>query len=266
MGSICSGLEEEKKKSNALVKPITNMNGDSDSDSDDDGDDDGDDLALSPSDDDSKVIRLDHPLEIAQQHYLMFDPHVRVDTSSKDYRAFCLLIHREQGAVLLHCTRKKKKPSHYQLSGGHVDDDEFKTVNKNSVTQQQLYCAARIGCAREVFEETGIDLRQRLEELRPMVLYNPATEDFKKEILINEFKSRLFYVCEVKDKDFPRARRSGWRSLSVAKHSSCPLTLQLSIEHSGFRFFKDVSEISKRLKHHSGGKVQTAVDMAYNLK
>jgi len=42
-----------------------------------------------------------------------------------DYRGFLFVNHEKHGLVLLHCTRKQKKGSHYQLPGGHVDDAEF---------------------------------------------------------------------------------------------------------------------------------------------
>jgi ADP-ribose pyrophosphatase YjhB (NUDIX family) len=148
--------------------------------------------------------------------------------------------------VILHCTRKKRKPPHYQLPGGHVDDCEFKQITKsisNLVTQEQLYYAARIGCAREVYEETGIDFRNRLEEFLPMVLYNKEQEDFKNETLINEYKSRIFFVCEVFDEDFPCAVRKKAKKyaikiigyyLTIAReyqiHESCVESTLLSIK------------------------------------
>jgi 8-oxo-dGTP pyrophosphatase MutT (NUDIX family) len=113
--------------------------------------------------------------------------------------------------LLLHCTRKKKKPPHYQLPGGHVDKYEFEQVatkSSNVVSQGELYRAARLGCAREVFEETGLDFRNRLEELLPLVLYS-TKEDNK---LINEYKSRIFFVCEVRDEDFASAVRINTKS------------------------------------------------------
>jgi 8-oxo-dGTP pyrophosphatase MutT (NUDIX family) len=144
---------------------------------------------------------LDHILAVSNNYTLQFDPRVTVDFSNIDYRAFCLLLHKEHGAILLHCTRKKKKPPHFQLPGGHVDDVEFKQVCNNlsrTVTQEQLYLASRLGCAREVYEETGIDLRQQLDRLHPLILYRKPHN----ERLMNEFKHRLFFVCEVLDEDF----------------------------------------------------------------
>lgn len=144
---------------------------------------------------------LDHILTMAQSYTPHFHHNVTVDYSENDYRAFCLLLHSQNGALLLYCTRKKKKPPHYQLPGGHVDEAEFKQVSQNAgrfITQEQLYQSARLGCVREIYEETGIDLRSQLDRLRPMVLYNK----FERGRLINEFKHRLFFVCEVQDDDF----------------------------------------------------------------
>jgi hypothetical protein len=41
--------------------------------------------------------------------------------------------------------------------------------------------------------------------------------------------------------------------------------LQLSVEHSGFRFVRDPNEIIERLNLHSGGKVSQAVEMAFQV-
>ena len=41
--------------------------------------------------------------------------------------------------------------------------------------------------------------------------------------------------------------------------------LQLSVEHSGFRFVRDPNEIIQRLNLHSGGKVSQAVEMAFQI-
>jgi 8-oxo-dGTP pyrophosphatase MutT (NUDIX family) len=151
---------------------------------------------------------VDYPLQVSRKHTLEFNTDVKIDRSKEDYRGFCLLIHKKYGAILLHCTRKKKKPPHYQLPGGHVDDFEFRQVMKDSdtstsvITQLQLYEASKLGCARELYEETTIDLRQKLDRILPMVLYN-TSEDKKDTRLINEYKHRIFFICEVSDDDFP---------------------------------------------------------------
>jgi len=255
MERVSSGSEEATIKSDSIIEAIPTTSiatGDS---------------VSSPSH--SQVTRLEHLLDVSNQHSIAFDSDVRIDVSSKDYRAFCLLIHREQGALLLHCTRKKKKPPHYQLPGGHIDVDEFQQVagcQGNVVTQEELYCAARIGCARELYEETGIDFRNRLEDFFPMVLYSTGTGNSKQKLLINEYNHRLLFVCEVKDEDFPTETRSGSRKRRFEEDSSSHLLLELSVEHSGFRFFKHAGDISNNLRFHSGGNLQKAVEKAYTIR
>ena len=50
---------------------------------------------------------------------------IKVDYKSNDYRAFIFILHEDYGLMLLYCTRKKNKGPHWQLPGGHVDDEEF---------------------------------------------------------------------------------------------------------------------------------------------
>mmetsp|Transcript_8896 Transcript_8896/g.21987 ORF Transcript_8896/g.21987 Transcript_8896/m.21987 type:complete len:266 (+) Transcript_8896:110-907(+) len=263
MGSFCSSCEREEKKTDAIIEPKTvTVNGA-------EGE-----FLLPPDNALQRANSLYHPLAISRQYSLTFNSQNHLDFSTRDYRAFCLLIHRKHGALLLHCTRKKKKPPHYQLPGGHIDHCEFKQIRNSlstRITKEQLYHAARVGCAREVYEETGIDFRSRLGKLLPMILYNTEENNFKGDTLINEYKSRIFFVCELFDEDFPYRERDGsmrfssTRFPSLPSDFSCDLMLQLSVEHSGFRFFKESSEISNSLKYHSGGKVQEAVTMAYKL-
>uniref|UniRef100_A0A7R9ZTJ3 Nudix hydrolase domain-containing protein n=1 Tax=Pseudo-nitzschia arenysensis TaxID=697910 RepID=A0A7R9ZTJ3_9STRA len=255
MGSFCSTCEGEGNKADAIIEPKT-IDG-----------------AIYSTKGQS-LTDLCRPLEVSQGHSLTFDPYGRLDFSKNEYRAFCLLIHRKHGALLLHCTRKKKKPPHYQLPGGHIDHSDFKQISRSLstiITKEQLYKAARVGCAREIYEETGIDLRSRLDELLPMILHDTEQRDSTDGTLINEYKSRIFFVCEIFDDDFPYAERDGamrfssTRFPSLPSDFSCDLMLQLSVEHSGFRFFTESVEVSSSLKHHSGGKVEEAVKMTYSL-
>lgn len=64
----------------------------------------------------------------------MFKPKAKskvlVDYKKKDYRGFIFVVHDEHGMMLLRCTRKKSKPPHWQLPGGHVDEEEFVSAGK----------------------------------------------------------------------------------------------------------------------------------------
>jgi 8-oxo-dGTP pyrophosphatase MutT (NUDIX family) len=76
-----------------------------------------------------------------------------------DYRAFILAEHPVHGILLLQAT-KKNKGTHFQLPGGHVDAEEVQRVG----VEKAFVTAA----ARELFEETQIDLREKLERLTPI--------------------------------------------------------------------------------------------------
>ena len=122
-----------------------------------------------------------------------------MDFATADYRGFVFAIHPDHGYMLLHCTRKKKKPNHFQLPGGHIDDFEFKEAAKvTSDPLHQLLLAGKMGAARELFEETSLDIRNSLERLVPTKLYKKE----KKDKLSNEYKNRLFYTLKLRDDDF----------------------------------------------------------------
>lgn len=92
-----------------------------------------------------------------------------VDFSRSDYRAFCLLLHSQYGALLLYCTQKKKKP--LPITWWTCQRSRIQTAISNwqskFVTQKQLYLSACFGCIREIDEETGIDLRKQLKRFSP---------------------------------------------------------------------------------------------------
>lgn len=129
---------------------------------------------------------------------------VEVDYKSVDYRGFIFVVHKQYGLMLLYCTRKKKKGPHYQLPGGHVDEPEFFAAAEESRDRQtQLLLASRAGAARELYEETGLDVRNQLERLDPAALRNDVELDkHGKEMLKNELKHRLYFFLPVTDADF----------------------------------------------------------------
>lgn len=224
---------------------------------------------------------VDYPLQVferlanSKQLPVFDDTNSSIDYLNHDYRAFGLLLHKKHGAILLHCTRKKQKPPHYQLPGGHVDAQEFEAVlggsNKACCTPQQLFLAARAGCAREIYEETTIDLRsqEQIDRLLPLIVRrkdDSSNSDTSK--LCNEFKDRLFFVAQVLDSDFPSSLPVGSvRYQSVPQGGvNCNLMLQLSVEHSDFKFATSPQQMIQDLHLHSGGKVSKALAKAYNVE
>lgn len=83
-------------------------------------------------------------------------------------------------------------------------------AEKENNREKQLLLAGMVGSARELFEETGIDVRSQLERISPANLRTEAK--FYKEgttLLANEDKHRLFYVLTVTDQDFANAAGVG---------------------------------------------------------
>jgi 8-oxo-dGTP pyrophosphatase MutT (NUDIX family) len=128
---------------------------------------------------------------------------VLVDYKANDFRGFIFVVHSSYGLLLLQCTRKKNKPLHWQLPGGHIDDPEFEEAARQSSDKKtQLLIAGKIGAARELFEETGIDVRKKLGRLEPASLRTEAKVKHGVELLQNEYNDRLFYLLTVTDDDF----------------------------------------------------------------
>jgi 8-oxo-dGTP pyrophosphatase MutT (NUDIX family) len=194
------------------------------------------------------------------------EPPVEVDYKSVDYRGFIFVVHKIHGLMLLHCTRKKSKGPHFQLPGGHVDEFEFLVAAHSSRdAQTQLLTASRAGAARELFEETGMDMRNHLDRLEPASLRSDVTLDKKgKPLLKNELKHRLYFVLSVTDEDFWSTERGD--SAAGRVHPLCAdgkhLMLKVSIEHSGWTFEKDPNKSAEMLAVHSGGTGAAALRMS----
>jgi 8-oxo-dGTP pyrophosphatase MutT (NUDIX family) len=152
-------------------------------------------------------------------------------SAADDYKAFILPV-SNNGILLLYCTRKKSKGPHHQLPGGHVDSEDFDEagelfcrfilyilsrtyiqdmltvtfrnvsvkVNPNLTGKDHLLQACKIGAARELFEETGMDLRSTLDRLVPVQVRQ--SNDDEEEKLPCQYKNRIFFTVEISDQDF----------------------------------------------------------------
>lgn len=112
-------------------------------------------------------------------------------------KAFLFLVHRDHGLLLLYTTRKKSKGPHYQVPGGHVEQDDFDAASKikQKSAEKDYLLAYKIGAARELYEETGIDLRDSLDRLQPAKLRLPKDETSC------DYKGRIFFSAEIFDGD-----------------------------------------------------------------
>lgn len=189
-----------------------------------------------------------------------------------DYRGFVFVIHNQYGMLLLHCTRKPKKGPHYQLPGGHIDDFEFehaieKHGNNPSSFNKVLLEAAKMGTARELYEETGIDIRSQLHRLEPVQLQSQSqtrSMDNPSGVgLVNMLQNKIYFFLNVSDDDFltvgdglmhPHGGENG-------KH----LALRISHEHSGFMFENDPLQSIEKIAKHSGGTGARALRMSMHM-
>ena len=131
-----------------------------------------------------------------------------------------------------------------------------KTCGGNA--QKQLLEAAKAGAARELWEETGIDVRSQLKRLQPAALKssNTATE------LSCEIKHRLFFFLAAADDDFLTADKTSDQLVGPLGTEGRHLRIKYSVEHSGFDFEKDPNVSVQKLKKHSGGIPSQALGMA----
>jgi len=169
---------------------------------------------------------------------------------------------------MLHCTRKKKKGPHHQLPGGHIDESEFLMAAENCQdAHAQLAMAAQAGAARELYEETGIDVRSEAYRLEPAALRNDTDMDEHGELVMTcEVEKRLYFFLQLKDEDFQQdsdpENNNNANLVAPMSEIGSNLRLKLSVEHSGFEFEKDPEKAAELLKQHSGGKGSKALLMA----
>ena len=201
--------------------------------------------------------------------------------TNDDYRAFLFAQHPTHGLLLLYCSRKKKKSPHFQAPGGHVDQEDFdaalarlqndsssvsRVVDKDGDGESSyplLVLACKIGAARELYEETGIDVRNDLDRLLPVQLRKEGKKDNGLTFVL---KHRLFFKICLNNVDFVTERFDSKVVLGLTQSMNTEpkpmLMLKLSNEHQGFIFEAKPTKAIDLLTQHSGGKVSTALGMA----
>ncbi|CBZ51954.1 putative NUDIX hydrolase domain-containing protein [Neospora caninum Liverpool] len=199
---------------------------------------------------------------------------------------------RAEGGFLLLRSEKKSKGLHYQLPGGHAEfpGDASRAAQflqseassrafflsapssaeaageqrKKHVDEEEV---ARAACARELFEETGIDVGEDLGSLVPLA---PAG--------VGPYNNRFFFFLHLTDKllaDAPRALQSDDAEKQTANGNtrallypenrdghSPPLDVQLAVgldEHTGFRFVDSAEEAAELVVKHAGGRSTKAL-------
>eukprot|EP00286_Rhodomonas_abbreviata_P019855 CAMPEP_0181311890 /NCGR_PEP_ID=MMETSP1101-20121128/13394_1 /TAXON_ID=46948 /ORGANISM="Rhodomonas abbreviata, Strain Caron Lab Isolate" /LENGTH=236 /DNA_ID=CAMNT_0023418683 /DNA_START=348 /DNA_END=1055 /DNA_ORIENTATION=- len=171
------------------------------------------------------------------------------------FRAFILVNHSVHGLLLLEAHKKRKGGRHFQLPGGHVDAHEL-SYGPDS---------ARIAAARELWEETGMDFRDRLYRLTPIDMESLGVRGKA----LHE-SGRRYFSLEISQTDSvddipPQATGS---SPGPLLRLATPLSMEnfrlcLSPEHTGFRFHKSMRKAAEDLSKHSGGSSSEAVMLLY---
>eukprot|EP00536_Pseudo-nitzschia_multiseries_P002233 jgi/Psemu1/322467/estExt_fgenesh1_pg.C_290050 len=226
----------------------------------------------------------------------------RVDYKAADYYAKVFVLHKTKGMLLLRSktprpsskggSKRKKKT----VPGGMIKEEEFLAAAKESGSASvQLQIAAREAAARELYETTGLDVRQQAERFKPAVLCaNPKTKtDRGFQYLRNENDNKLYYFLQVDDEDFdklkkahaadgkasatklmkptvdsdddsepPGKSKTGKKSKKTRSQDpgDDPLELRLSSDYSSFEFIHDPVIASKVLQQDKSD-ASTALNM-----
>jgi len=178
----------------------------------------------------------------------------RVDYRSVEFRAMVFFVHRTRGMLLLH---GKESSNLNSVPGGAILENEFLDAAKQSGSPQvQLQIAAREAAARELYETTGLDIRQQENRLKPAVLnVNPpmnAERGF--QYLRNENENQLYYFLQVDEDDFSQLNDvQGYIVNSKSEKPSIdpgdePVALKLSKNYTGFEFVHDPVDATDVLK------------------
>ena len=193
----------------------------------------------------------------------------RVDYSTTDFRALVFVVHRTRGMLLL----REKSPKSNSVPGGSILENEFLDAAQQSGSPQvQLQIAAREAAARQLYESTGLDIRQQANRFKPAVLnVNPNTDaarDF--QCLRNEHENNLYYFLQVDEDDFSRLKDVQGQNLNskAGKPSSDPgdeepVALQLSKKYTSFKFVHDPVDAHDVLKK-DGNDAASALNLIMN--
>ena len=149
-------------------------------------------------------------------------------------RGFVVARHPRHGVLLLQADKAKKGGLHYQLPGGHVDRAELETFGAAR--------AAKVAAARELFEETGIDVRARLSRLKRL------------DAKVFDGGKRSFFLMDLSDAD------GVWgTALALTPPPVIAFTLTISHEHTGFVFEPSLEKAAGMVQKHSGGYCSAAL-------
>ncbi|KAG7363443.1 hypothetical protein IV203_026803 [Nitzschia inconspicua] len=191
----------------------------------------------------------------------------RVNYQKADYSAMVFVVHRTRGMLLLHAGDGTDKKRH--VPTGVIQESEFLDAAKKSGSgNAQLQIAAREAAARQLFENTGLDIRHSMNRFKPAILrLNPPTDAKGVQYLKNEYNNRLYYFLQVDEEDFAtisEADGNGKLTRPSEDSGDSPLVLRLRDTYDGFTFVLDPSDAAKILKQDGNIDATSALRMIMN--
>jgi 8-oxo-dGTP pyrophosphatase MutT (NUDIX family) len=193
----------------------------------------------------------------------------RVDYKKADYTAMVFVVHRTRGMLLLHVKDVQDNKSK-EVPGGIVQENEFlEAAQKSGSGSVQLQIAAREAAARQLFENTGLDIRNHVHRFKPAILrLNPPVDARGVQYLKNEYNNRLYYFLQVDEDDFVTISEADQTGTSCGKLTrpsedpgDCPLALRLRDNLDGFTFVLDPLDAAKILKENGNKEATLALRM-----
>ena len=168
----------------------------------------------------------------------------KMENATYEPRGFVVARHPRHGYLVLFAT-KKTKGLHGQLPGGRVDADELDAYGSG-------VASAVVAAARELFEETGIDVRRDLGRLRHVGFPGAVGGECAGTAL----KGRYFFTLELVDSDSASRGTEGKERDTRTEPGCVPFAVRLSREHVEWVFEEDEERVASMIDLHSGGKVR----------
>lgn len=191
----------------------------------------------------------------------------RVDYKKADYTSMVFVVHRTLGMLLLYVGDGANQKS--QIPCGQIQEKEFlDAAQKSGSGNVQLQIAAREAAARQLFENTGLDIRGHIDRFKPAILrLNPPVDAKGVQYLKNEYNNRLYYFLQVDEQDFAaisESDASGKLTRPSEDPGDSPLALRLRDNYNGFTFILDPSDAAKILKEDGSKEATHALRMIMN--
>ncbi|KAK6588661.1 hypothetical protein RS030_3403 [Cryptosporidium xiaoi] len=192
----------------------------------------------------------------------------------RKYRSFALVLHVEYGFLLLE-SNKLKKGEQYQFPGGRLDISDFNIINE-SLKKSNLPSTNPINieeivfkscAARELYEETGLDYRRKLDKFERLNFnYSDKFNFFllkisnQDNLLLDTYSNDNYkwdwnLINTIYNNCYIKVYNYIFLMMGVLTKCSGDIEfyLKLSNEHKSFLFENKYEEIPVMIKNHSKG-------------